>query len=77
MTDKKLTVEFAPGAFDYFDGTQEELDELMAEIHRMCESGELSENATLVDIDTLMEEEPELAEHLLRTFDTEQKRTLQ
>ena len=35
MTDKKLKVEFAPGAFDHFDGTQEELDELLAEIQNM------------------------------------------
>ena len=33
MTDnKKIQVEFAPGAFDSFEGTQEELDELIAEI---------------------------------------------
>jgi len=34
MTDAKtpLKVIFAPGCFDTFDGTQEELDELVAEI---------------------------------------------
>ena len=31
-TAKKLQVKFAPGAFDSFEGTQEELDALMAEI---------------------------------------------
>lgn len=37
MTDKNkpLTVEFAPGAFDDFEGTQEELDELIAEVQAM------------------------------------------
>jgi len=35
MTDKKLKVEFAPGAFNQFEGTQEELDELLAEIQNM------------------------------------------
>jgi hypothetical protein len=37
MTDdnKELKIEFAPGAFDNFDGTQEELDELLAEIQNM------------------------------------------
>lgn len=35
MTDKKMQVVFAPGAFDHFDGTQEELDELLAEIQTM------------------------------------------
>jgi hypothetical protein len=34
-TSKKLQVEFAPGAFDSFDGTQEEPDQLMAEITSM------------------------------------------
>jgi HPt (histidine-containing phosphotransfer) domain-containing protein len=33
--DKEIKVEFAPGAFDHFDGTQEELDELLAEIQNM------------------------------------------
>ena len=34
MTDTKKPIEvrFAPGCFDHFDGTQEELDALMAEI---------------------------------------------
>lgn len=34
---KELKVEFAPGAFDQFDGTQEELDELIAEVQKMFE----------------------------------------
>lgn len=37
MTDKKLKIEFAPGAFDHFDGTQEELDELLKELSQMFE----------------------------------------
>lgn len=43
-----MKVEFAPGAFDQFEGTQEELDSFMAEIQRMAESGELEANS--VDI---------------------------
>lgn len=36
MTDKKeLKIEFAPGAFDQFEGTQEELDQLMGDIMEM------------------------------------------
>jgi hypothetical protein len=39
MTKKKqIKIEFAPGAFDQFDGTQQELDEFIAELHRMAES---------------------------------------
>lgn len=42
MTDKpKIT--FLPGCFDSFEGTQEELDEFMAELQRMADSGELFE----------------------------------
>jgi hypothetical protein len=33
-----MKVQFAPGAFDDFDGTQEELDALMAEVKQMFES---------------------------------------
>lgn len=39
--DKKFKVIFEPGAFDGFDGTQEELDEFIAELTRLAESGEL------------------------------------
>ena len=35
---KKMKLVFAPGAFDNFDGTQEELDELVAEIKNMFEN---------------------------------------
>jgi hypothetical protein len=41
MTDKKPTIEFAPGCFDDFDGTQDELQELIAHIHQMAENGTL------------------------------------
>ena len=29
MTEKKLKIEFAPGCFDHFEGSQEELDDLI------------------------------------------------
>lgn len=43
--EKKMTVQFAPGCFDDFEGTEEELAELIAEIHRMVETGEIFEKA--------------------------------
>lgn len=46
---KKVVVEFAPGCFDEFDGTQEELDELIKEIKRLAESGEMFENSSPVE----------------------------
>jgi len=33
--DKKIKVSFAPGCFDNFDGTQEELDEMVSHIKEM------------------------------------------
>ena len=45
MTEKKMKIVFAPGCFDNLDMTQEELDELLAEINRMVDSGEMLENA--------------------------------
>jgi hypothetical protein len=44
----KLTLEFAEGCFDDFEGTQEELQELIAEIHQQMEAGTLFENSVRV-----------------------------
>ena len=52
---KKIEVEFAPGCFDAFEGTQEELDALIQEIQRMAESGELEDNARPLELDELQE----------------------
>jgi hypothetical protein len=76
MTEQKITVNFAPGAFDDFEGTQEELDQLIAEITRMAESGELFEKSQPVDLESLMDEETEWAEKILNSADTD-KRILQ
>jgi hypothetical protein len=52
MTKKNpVKIEFAPGAFDSFEGTQEELDEFIEELHRMAESGELEEHSMSLDDD--------------------------
>ena len=69
MEDKKIKIEFAPGCFDNFEGTQEELDELVAEITRMVESGDMLENSRTLDIDSLIEEDPEFAAALMRQLD--------
>jgi hypothetical protein len=65
---KKIKIEFAPRAFDQFDGTQEELDQLVAEITRMAESGEMLEKARPLDIEELLEEDPELAQTLIESL---------
>ena len=63
---KKPKIVFAPGAFDTFEGTQEELDELLAEITAAIESGEFLENSQPLDMDALIEEDPEMAEVLMK-----------
>lgn len=84
MTDKKfedltseemknLKIEFAPGCFDSFEGTQEELDDLVKEIYRMFESGEAQSKARLLDIDELDEEDIEMIEKLTAYEQTERK----
>jgi len=42
---KKPEILFAPGCFDNFDGTQEELDEMIAVFKAMVEDGTFMENA--------------------------------
>jgi hypothetical protein len=44
MTEK-LKLEFAPGCFDDFDGTQEELQEMIAQLHKMLDDGTLFEHS--------------------------------
>jgi hypothetical protein len=48
MTDKSTKLEIAPGAFDSFDGTQEELDEMLAMLKKMLEDDTLFDNSTPV-----------------------------
>jgi hypothetical protein len=77
MTDKKATsIEFAPGCFDNFEGTQEELDALKADIQRMFETGELEANAVELDLDDLYDEDPESAEAIFRSLDSDFPRNL-
>ena len=77
---QKSKVEFAPGAFDDFDGTQEELDALQKELIEMFSNltpEELAEQSRPVDFEELMEEDPELAGKLLNSFDEDSTRKLQ
>jgi hypothetical protein len=38
---KKIEILFTPGCFDNFEGTQEELDELIQQIKEMVDAGEI------------------------------------
>lgn len=51
----KPKIVFAPGCFDNFEGTQQELQELIAEIHRQIETGEIFENSEPLDPDEMEE----------------------
>ena len=66
MTEK-LKVVFAPGCFDGFDGSEEELAELLAEIHKMVEDGTLFENSK-----QLSEEEVEELKEQMEKKETRQ-----
>lgn len=70
--DKNLKITFAPGCFDSFEGTQEELDALIKEITEGFQNGDFLENAKRVDIDELIDEDPELARKLAASFDLEE-----
>jgi hypothetical protein len=77
--EKKMKVEFAPGCFDNFEGTQEELDEFIKEITSMFEGKTPDEIKALgarpVDPDDLPPEVlAQIAEHL---FDEEELEELE
>ena len=79
--DKKLKVTFAPGCFDSFEGTQEELDQMIADIQAAIESGELleqSQELTDEDFDELPDEvKQQLLDTLNEEFGNTPKRNLQ
>jgi hypothetical protein len=67
---KKLEIVFAPGCFDSFEGTQEELDELIKEITESAENGSLFEKSNPVSIESLLEDlSVEDVEDLLSTIE--------
>ncbi len=72
---KEIKIQFAPGAFDSFEGSQEELNELMADIQKMILDGSLFENSKPLDLDELLESndpaDRALAEKLIRSFDND------
>ena len=69
--DKKMKIVFEEGAFDGFEGTQEELDEFVAELKRMVESGEIFEKSVPIeelDEETRMRIEADVSERSKRTL---------
>ena len=66
--DGKVKLVFEPGCFDDFDGTQEELDEAVAMIQKMFEDGIAEAESTEVDVEELMETDPEVAEKIIKAL---------
>jgi hypothetical protein len=75
MTEKKdLKIEFAPGAFDSFDGTQEELDALLKEIQTMFEgksADEVKEMSRPISDEDFDELPNEIKLQLMRSYSEE------
>jgi hypothetical protein len=70
MTEKKpLKVIFDPGCFDNFDGTQEELDEFVAQIQAMAESGLLFENSVELTDEDIEDLDEETRQQIIRALD--------
>lgn len=64
MEKNDMKLVFAPGCFDAFEGSQEELDALVEQIKAAFESGELFESAEEVDIVELEENHPDVVAQL-------------
>ena len=65
---KELKIEFAPGCFDSFDGTQEELDELIAQIKNSIVSGDVAANSRALTEEDFDELPEEVQLQIARTF---------
>ena len=74
MTQKKpLKIVFDPGCFDHFDGTQEELDQLVAELTAAAESGDLFEDSHEITEDDWDELDDDIKAHILRSTDNDKR----
>lgn len=70
--DKKPEIVFAPGAFDNFEGSQEELDELVAEIQRLVETGEIFEHSRELTDEDLEDLPEDIQQQIVAAFDAEE-----
>ena len=64
---------FAPGSFDNFEGTQEELDTLVDQVVESLESVNFENHVAAWDLDELVDIDPAIADAVL---DSPTKRTL-
>lgn len=75
MSKKELKIEFAPGSFDSFEGTQEELNELIAQIQEMFKGKTAEEIEALSHplTDEEFDELPEDVQRQLLSYDEEEQ----
>ena len=64
-----LKIHFLPGSLDNFDGTQEELDQLIDEIKRIVQT----EQGTSIDLDEIEFVDPELYDTLTTAMEQIEK----
>jgi hypothetical protein len=78
MTEKRpLRVVFDPDCFDNFNGTQEELDEFVAQIQAMAESGLLFENSVELTDEDIEELDEETRQQIIQALERgDDKRSL-
>lgn len=65
---KGIKLVYAPGCFDNFDGTQEELDAIIAEIEKGFEDGTLIRESVELDVDDIEELTDEQIEELMQVL---------
>ena len=71
MTEKKkVELVFVPGCFDDFEGSQEDLDELLAEIQRMVDTGEIFEKSRPLTEESFEELDEETQIRLMEAYDS-------
>lgn len=69
MDNKKgIKLVYAPGCFDNFEGTQEELDAIIAEIERGFENGTFIRESVELDVDDIEELTDEQIEDLAQAL---------
>lgn len=79
MSDQaKLKVVFAPGVLENMEATIDpfELQELLDHIKELADSGKLTDDANLVDWDTIKQDDPELFEVLRDRLDNIDESTI-
>lgn len=74
---KGLKIEFAPGCFDGFEGSQEELDEFVAHVKKMILSGEVAKNSRELTEEDFNELPIEIQEQISCAFEGIDSRKLQ